>query len=352
MKYSRIVIIAALFVAAACIITQGGTRRKHKPNRPAVIGYFMSITSSKSEYPSARRAAKVLTHLCPTRVAIADTEGNVKFGKDNYIIALCKENGIALLPLAVNGEFSKEIGHAILSDPAKRTKVIAQLLDITHKWRAPGINIDLEDIDYTDRQNLNDFMQELSDKFHAEGLAVTIDVAAKTQDAPGASWAGCYDYEFLGKCCDMVMLMCYDEHWSSGHAGPIGSKPWVRKVLQYTVSVIPPEKVVLGVPFYGREWAENGRSRSVSSTRGQKLLADTKAKLQWDNIAKCHWFEYTDDAGVKRTVYFESEESLKHRIALAQEFKLAGISIWCLGNEDPDFWKLLAQYRAGKKVLK
>jgi len=352
MKTSRIALILAACLCAVSIIARGGTRSRHKTNRPAVIGYFFSITSSKSEYASARRAKRVLTHLCPTRVSIADAEGNVKFGKDNYIIALSKKNRIALLPLVTNGEFSQAVGHAILSDPAKRTKVIDQLLDVCRKWRAAGINVDLENIAAADRGLLNAFMKELSDKFHAKGLSVTIDVAAKTRDAPDAYWAGCYDYEFLGKCCDMVMLMCYDEHWSGGHAGPIGSKPWVRKVLEYSVTVIPREKLVLGVPFYGREWAEGGRSRSVSSTRGRKLLADTKAKLQWDNIAKCHWFEYTGDDGVKRTVYYETTESLKHRIALAQEFKLAGISIWCLGNEDPAFWNLFAQYRAGKRVLK
>ena len=348
MKYSRIIILAAVFVAALSIIVHGGSRRK--PNRPAVIGYFFSITSSKSEYASARIAKDVLTHLCPTRVRIADGEGNVGFGKDNYIIALAKHNGIALLPLVTNGDFSQEVGHSILSDPAKRTKVIDQLLEVCRKWRAAGINVDLENVAAADRENLNAFMKELSDKFHAEKLAVTIDVAAKTRDAPEAYWAGCYDYEYLGKVCDMVMLMCYDEHWSGGHAGPIGSKPWVRRVLEYAVTVIPPEKLVLGVPFYGYDWPEKGRSRSVSWSRAQRILKEKDAKLQWDNIAKSHWFEYED--GAKRTIYFESAESLKHRIALAQEFKLAGISIWCLGNEDPEFWKLFAKYRAGKPIFR
>ena len=341
-------IIIALFLVAA--IAHGSTKPRSKSERPAVIGYFLSVTPSKAEYPSARRAAGVLTHICPTRVAIADAEGNVKFGKDNYIIAVAKQNGIHMQPLVTNGEFSQEVGHAILSDPAKRTKVIDQLLNVCKEWKATSINIDLENIKADDRQLVNDFMKELCDKFHANHWGVTIDVAAKASDAPTAYWAGCYDYAYLGQVCDMVMIMAYDEHWSSGHAGPIGSLPWVRKVMEYALTVIPKEKLVLGVPFYGYDWPEKGKARSVNHVKVQKLLADKKIKLQWDNIGKSHWFEYTDDTGAKRTVYFESQNSLKARIALAQELKLAGISIWCLGNEDPEFWNLLARYREGKPV--
>lgn len=341
-----------MLVAGLLVIVYGntqGTSGYPKKNR-LVIGYFLSLTASRAEYPSARRASDVLTHLCPTRVAIADTEGNVRFGKDNYLIALAEREGITIWPLVTNGEFSKEIAHAVLSDPAKRTKVIDQLLEVCRKWKAPGVNIDLENIDADQRQNLNAFMQELCDRFHEKGLVVTIDVAAKTRDAPEASWAGVYDYAFLGKCCDLVMLMCYDEHWSGGSPGPIGSKPWVRRVLEYATSVIPREKVVLGVPFYGYDWPEKGRARSVNHKSVTKIIEEKKPTIRWDNVAKSHWFEY-QDGDVKRTVYYETPLSMKHRIALAQEFGVAGISIWCLGNENPEFWKLLADYRKGRPVV-
>lgn len=342
-----------LILAAVCLVpvmVNAAAKPFPKSKGPDVIGYFMSVTASKAEYPSARRAAGVLTHLCPTRVSIYDADGTVRYGQDNYIRAIAKENDIAILPLVTNGDFSQAVGHDILTDPAKRTHVIDQLLNVCEDWEAPGINVDLENILASDRQTLNAFMQELSDAFHAKGLLVTIDVAAKSSDAPTASWAGCYDYPFLGKVCDMVMLMCYDEHWSGGKPGPVGSIPWIRKVLEYTVSVIPKEKVVLGVPFYGYDWPETGKAKSTNSTKVAKLLADKKIKPQWDNIGKSHWLEYLDDAGLKRTVYYESMLSMKHRIALAQEFKLGGISIWCLGDEDPEFWTLLAKYREGKPV--
>ncbi len=350
MKRKHCLILAVLF-AAVFILTRGNT--KPMDSERLVIGYFwVPGKSDRSMYPCIHENYKVLTHLCPTRVAIADTEGNVKSGKDNYLVAFAKEKGIKLLPLVTNGGFSKDVGHQVLIDPAKRAKVIDQLLDITGKWQAPGINIDIENIPKEDRPHLSAFVSELADRFHAKKLTVTIDVPAKTRDAPEAEWSGAYDYVALGKSCDLVMLMAYDEHWSSGPPGPIGSATWVRRVLEYATSVIPREKVVLGVPFYGRDWQEDGGSKSHTSKSVGELIAEVKPEIKWDDERKYHWFSYKADDGTKHEVWYEDPDSMRHKIALAQEFGVAGISIWRLGNEHPDYWKLLAKYRKGEDVLK
>jgi len=343
-------VFVGIVMALVIMAIEGNAKQAAAEKR--VIGYFWSSGSgSKTHYTTARKNADVLTHLCPTRVAIADTDGNVKYGKDNWLIAFGKREGIAILPLVANKGFSREIAHAVLSDPAKRTKVINQLLDVVQEWRSPGINIDIENVEAADRERLNLFMEELCRTFHGKGLAVTIDVPAKTRDAPESYWAGAFDYRFLGRHCDLVLLMCYDEHWSSGKPGPIASKPWVRKCLEYATSVIPRHKVVLGVPFYGYDWPEEGRAKAYTTKGVTELAAEKKPKLRWDNTAKYHWFRYKDDTG-RREVWYEDPSSLAHKIALAQEFDVAGISIWRLGDEDPEYWNLLAKYREGEKCIK
>jgi len=350
MKLGRVYFAIPILLVSLLILTREGAELMNK--RPMVMGWFLSPHDTKSQYKTMRDNAHVLSHISPTRIAIADTEGNVKCGKDNYALAFAARNGIEVHPLVANRDFNREIAHAVLGDPAKRTKVVDQLLAIIQDWKCSGINVDLENLEAADRPHLNAFMKELCGRFHEHGLLVSIDVAAKTRDAPEAGWSGAYDYEFLGTCCDYVMLMCYDEHWSGGHPGPIGSKPWVRKVLEYTTGVIPHEKVVLGVPFYGYDWPEEGRARGYTSKTVNELIAEKKPTLRWDNTAKYHWFEYLDDNGNKRTVWYEDPKSMEHKIALAQEFGLAGISIWRLGDEDPEYWKLLGAYRSGGCVWK
>ncbi len=350
MQKRNLNLIAVVGCISVLLLAMGSA--KQPKSRNLVIGYFWHRGPQyKEHYTSVRQHYKHITHLCPTRIAIKDVEGNVACGKDKWLLAFGKQHGIAILPLVANSNFSREIAHEILNDPAKRTKVIDQLLKITLDWKCPGINIDIENVDAADRQVFNLFMKELCDRFHEKGLAVTIDVPAKTKDVPSGYWSGAFDYEFLGKCCDLVMLMCYDEHWSAGKPGPIASKPWVEKVLQYAVSVIPRHKIILGVAWYGYDWPENGRARSYTSKGIAELIAEKKPVLQWDNQAKSHWFEYQGEDG-KHTVWYEDPSSFAHKLELARKYQISGISIWRLGNEDPNYWKLIAKYRKGEKIIK
>lgn len=352
MRHSNIYLLVTACLFTLCVLVHGSFGLQKK-SRNLVIGYFWHRGRQYTEhYTSVRQNYKHITHLCPTRIAIKDTDGNVVSGKDKWLLAFGKQHGIAILPLVANSDFSREIAHEVLNDESKRTKVINQLLEIITEWKCPGINIDIENVDPSDREAFNTFMKELCDQFHKKGLAVTVDVPAKTKDVPTGYWSGAYDYKFLGKCCDLVMLMCYDEHWSTGKPGPIASRSWVRRCLEYATSTIPAHKVILGCAWYGYDWPEGGRAKAYTSKGIKDLIEERKPILQWDNEAKSHWFEYTDNDGIKHTVWFEDPQSMAHKLHLAREFGIAGISIWRLGNEDPRYWDLLARYRAGHKIFK
>jgi spore germination protein YaaH len=79
------------------------------------------------------------------------------------------------------------------------------------------------------------------------------------------------------------------------------------------------------------------------------LLRTTGASVNWSEAAKTPWFKY-QDAGQDRTVWFENAGSLTSKISVARRHRLAGLSIWRLGNEDPAFWLPVARYRAGPGV--
>ncbi len=57
-------------------------------------------------------------------------------------------------------------------------------------------------------------MQELRSKLGPAGYKVTMSVPAKYKDSPSSAWIGAFDYYALGKVCDQIMLMTYDQHTS------------------------------------------------------------------------------------------------------------------------------------------
>ena len=139
-----------------------------------------------------------------------------------------------------------------------------------------------------------------------------------------------------------------DEHWSAGSPGPIASIPFVRAVLDYAVTVIPKEKIVLGMPFYGYDWPEKATASEVTAVKSQEMLKSLNIKPQWDSQAQSYWFKYETPEGGKRTVYYESARTLKTRLDIAREYGIAGVSIWRVGDETPDFFPPLKKYRDGK----
>ena len=92
---------------------------------------------------------------------------------------------------------------------------------------------------------------------HPEGKTVAVAVAAK----PGGhetAWSASYDYAELAKYCDYLMIMAYDESYYGSEPGPVASYAFVDNSVKYAVSRIPKDKIVLGLPFYGRIWADGG----------------------------------------------------------------------------------------------
>lgn len=77
-------------------------------------------------------------------------------------------------------------------------------------------------------------------------------------------WHGSYDYSALSKYADYLMIMAYDEHYQGSPAGPVAGMEFVEESIKYALKHVPKEKIVLGVPFFGRVW---GPGRALTAGR-------------------------------------------------------------------------------------
>ncbi|AVJ51013.1 minor tail protein [Microbacterium phage Pikmin] len=95
----------------------------------------------------------------------------------------------------------------------------------------------------------------LGDYARSKGLKVSAALPAATEgnySVGGESWL---DYELFGAYFDQVAIMTYDFAWSGSAPGPIAPRFWVQQVYDWATSVIPPEKILMGVPAYGQNWS-------------------------------------------------------------------------------------------------
>ncbi|WP_369795827.1 glycosyl hydrolase family 18 protein [Fictibacillus sp. FJAT-27399] len=68
-----------------------------------------------------------------------------------------------------------------------------------------------------------------------------------------------FNHTILGKYCDFVVFMGYDEHWSTDPIpGPVTSRPWLKdSIVEFIETGIPTKKIILGLPSYTRIWKRN-----------------------------------------------------------------------------------------------
>jgi chitinase len=114
---------------------------------------------------------------------------------------------------------------------------------------------------------------------------------------------------------------------------------------------MPKEKLVAGVPFYGRGWrgiesSEPWAQGTSMQVGGYRVIAETFLKTpayvrHWDDVAKVPWL-YNGEK--KEWITYEDPQSmrLKGEYVVAQKF--AGAMFWELSNDDGT---LLDALRAG-----
>jgi spore germination protein len=257
---------------------------------------------------------------------------------------------IALMPLVYNQDFNREIVTALLHNPEAQARAIHYTAYLARRDNAVGFQLDFENINPSDRLLFTQFADGLAKRLHRDGRLLSVAVVPRFSDElflPGENsqgytgeWSGAYDYRALGRAADFLTLMAYDHSTRAGPAGPIAGYAWIKKALDYAVERVPREKLVLGIPLYGRDWAaenEATTSRSLTSKDIRALLERHEIQPQWNEQWRSPWFNYMD-GGISHTVWFEDSRSWRAKFRLMREYHLKGYAAWRLGFEGPEFW--------------
>lgn len=256
---------------------------------------------------------------------------------------------ISVVPFLSN-HWDRELGQAAL---ARREELAGQLAEAVERYDLDGVNVDIENLTENERDLHTDFIRILRDKLPDEKL-IGVSVAANPYGIT-TGWKGSYDYESLGKHSDYLMIMAYDEHYRGGEPGTVASISLAEKSIQYALSKVPKEKILLGIPFYGRIW-KNGsgfpQGVGISNMEVQTLVS------QYEGAAAFDPETFTPTATIKvkekdeklkirgipigpgtYTICYENELSIKQKLRLIEKYDIKGTGSWSLGEETADTWE-------------
>ena len=307
-----------------------------------VYGYFVQNTNLPS-YPSLAASFQQMTGVTPWAFSL-DSQGNVINQMEPTALAnalgFAGQRHLKTLALISNYDkrtesFSGALAHDLLRSSTNRRQAVENIYKTAVNWGISGINLDFEHVYPSDREYYSQFLRELGARLRPAGIMLTVAIPAKTHDDPSSSWSGAFDYQAIGQAVDRVMLMAYDQHYAGGVPGPIASIGWVERVLQFAVSEIPREKLILGIAGYGYNWQAPGKAVSVTYQRAIEL-ATQGSGINWDSTHKAPYAIYKG-----QEMWFENAASISHKLDLVNKYNIKGIALWRLGQEDPQMWQVV-----------
>lgn len=143
------------------------------------------------------------------------------------VIKALHRRKLKVVPFLSN-HWDQDLGRFALMNRVRLAKQISHAIE---ELDLDGINIDIENLTEKDRNLFTDFVRLVRESIprHKE---VSVAVAANPFGWT-KGWHGSYDYEYLAKYADYLMVMAYDE---SRLAGPTASVGWVEKSIQYVLT--------------------------------------------------------------------------------------------------------------------
>lgn len=279
----------------------------------------------------------------PSWFKLADASGKLEDNSSQEAVDWLFSQNLEVHPL-VNNQFNSSMTTKFLADPKAQTKFIEALIDRCVELKLKGINVDFESLAGNDRNNFTAFIQSLTTYAHQKGLTVSLDLPRGS-----VKWnhLSAFDHTQLSGIVDYIMIMTYDQFYSgSTSPGPVAGLDWVEAgIEEFLTYGIPREKIMMGIPFYIREWTVNTNG-SLASNKAiyvediPDLLKGKSIKTTWDAAAGQNKIEYVE-GGKTHVFWNEDETTLLARITLAKKLKIAGMAAWRLGYEPNSFWQTL-----------
>lgn len=304
-------------------------------------------TQTEDSWESLQTNSGKISVVAP-HVLVAGRQGAVQGGVEVRVRALAQENGIEVMPVLINADFSAEVAHAILSDESRRRRLVSEAVMRCEANQCAGLQLDFEGVAPEDFAAYLALVREMSAALHQRKLYLSVAVASplftgsrpldhyKTTFGGYVVTPSSMDLKEISRHSDFLTLMAYDHYGRGAPPGPVAGYPWVEQSIRYVLQHVPASKISLGIPFYGRRWCWQDVTE-IGFPAVQTLLQETKAARKRHPWQRTPNFEFEQN-GCRNIVFYEDRDSLQEKLRLVRKYRLPGISAWRLGQEDPRFW--------------
>lgn len=361
---ARLARLATLFALLALAI--GAPAVAREPYR--VIAYDtaqQALPASAADHISTLIFA--FAHVVDGRVALAPAD----LARLQERVALKAAHPGLQVMLSVGGWAAGGFSEAAASAQGRQrfADSAAALLAQTHAdgldvdWEYPGHHESGIASSPQDREHFTALLQTLRTTLdragHGKHYLLTIAAAdgpfvdgiALAKVAPLLDWFNLMSYDF---CNAMTPTTCHHTGLHASRLAPADARTLARAVRQYLAAGVPSAKLVPGVAFYGREFADvatahDGLFQHYGHYQGEITWPVLKARYinhngyvrHWDAKAQAPWLW---NAATRRFISYDDPQSIAAKAAYVKAQHLGGLMYW-EQSSDPDGELLSAIWR-------
>lgn len=304
------------------------------------IGFFVnwddsSMSSLKLNLDSLDMVIAEWLHLAAEDGSLRENDSNRQTQVTDYIRV--RHPDLPIVPLVNNWNGHEWEGAKLgrmLANPAARARVVEQLVAYVERHRFAGVSIDFEDIAAKAQPDFQRFMAELYAVLHPKNLLLSVNVPVSDP---------AFDYRNLARNADYLILMAYDEHWSTGAPGPIASLPWFAKVLRQRQRDVPADKMIVAIGNYAYDWEKGHAAEERTFEEAVLTAKESEGNIRLDPVSLNPTFDYADDNDHIHQVWMLDAVTAFDQLVVIRSIRPHGVALWRLGSEDPALWQVFGK---------
>lgn len=251
-----------------------------------------------------------------------------------------------------------------------RDLLVGDIIELSKKF--DGVQIDFEAVADKDGADFQEFLRLIKAGMEKDKI-FSVALPSRVSAIPGDA----YDYTIISEIVDRVFIMAYDQHWSTSKPGPVASLTWCKNIVNFARQTIPADKLIMGIPLYGREWQEkkvkartvkvkqyktvkaaNSKKKSKKKVVVRTIKIPARVEVSSKSVRSCNLPEIASDSRARKeysvdtgltmkikynknseaVLYCDDVKATREKFLLYREF-VDSVGFWRLGMQSPDLWK-------------
>jgi spore germination protein len=282
---------------------------------------------------------------------------------DEELIQMAKEYHVAPImlvsTLSYQGIGSAEAAYNVLYNEEIVDKYIENILNILRRKGLFGVSFIYTFLTSLQEDAYNSFTEKVTKRLNSEGFSVFISVPPMTKIEANLITFERINYSQIGNQANQIMVMNYSWGHNPGPPMPAASIFMLRLFVDYLITQIPSDKMIIGLPLFGYAWQLPyiigvTEANALTFESAINLALDTGSEIRFDEISQNPYYEFTVyRAGVpiQYMVWFVDVRSIDALTSLVTEYNFPGIAVWNIMTFFQQMWLFINSQYEIEKIL-